>query len=37
MVEIKKKPEPPGGKQPQLSDFSMEDILARVLWGEAEG
>ena len=37
MVTIKKKPEPPGGKQPQLSDFSMEDILARVLWGEAEG
>ena len=37
MVTIKKKPEPPGGKQPQLSDFSIEDILARVLWGEAEG
>ena len=37
MVTIKKKPEPPGGKKPQLSDFSMEDILARVLWGEAEG
>ena len=37
MVTIKKKPEPPGGKKPQLSDFSVEDILARVLWGEAEG
>ena len=37
MVTIKKKPEPPGGKKPQLSDFSVEDILARVIWGEAEG
>ena len=37
MVTIKKKPEPPGGKKPQLSDFSIEDILARALWGEAEG
>ena len=26
MVTIKKKPEPPGGKKPQLSDFSVEDI-----------
>ena len=37
MVTIKKKPEPPGGKKPQFSDFSIEDILARVIWGEAEG
>ena len=37
MVTIKKKPEPPGGKNPQLSDFSIQDVLARVIWGEAEG
>ena len=37
MVEIKQKPIPPGGKQPGLHDFPVVDILARVIWGEAEG
>ena len=34
MVEIKKKP---SDRQPTFEDFPVVDILARVIWGEAEG
>ena len=36
MVTIKKKPEP-SDRQPTFEDFPVVDILARVIWGEAEG
>jgi len=34
MVTIKKKP---SDRQPTFEDFPVVDILARVIWGEAEG
>jgi len=34
MVEIKKKP---SDRQPTFEEFPVVDILARVIWGEAEG
>ena len=36
MLTIKKKPEP-SDRQPTFEDFPVVDILARVIWGEAEG
>jgi spore germination cell wall hydrolase CwlJ-like protein len=37
MVTIKKKPNNPDGRQPGLDNIPVVDILARVIWGEAEG
>tara|TARA_R100000808_G_scaffold11689_1_gene29796 strand:- start:454 stop:909 length:456 start_codon:yes stop_codon:yes gene_type:complete len=37
MVEIKVKPNNPDGRQPGLDNIPVVDILARVIWGEAEG
>ena len=33
----KPKPIPPGGKEPSITDFPVVDIMARLIWGEAEG